>query len=314
MKHIKKLSSKLLLALGVIILSAIVWQVIVSKRVINDAKRIHQGQSVEQVHELFKSGKLKTFSAVLHQPFSKITINGVSAQIFKGDEYAVYVSDYFRRYVKVTINEDELIIDSLKSFDANPVIFIFTPKDPELISCTHSEFFPAGSYGIFGLKGDNTLISCEGYLNINTDIPYININQKGGSLSFYVTGLDSMLRIEDVQIKAHIENSVFSLKDEISNHANVDIQLQESIINFLTINNESALGTLKLTGSYWKNNPHYINDGISNPSGINHSGQADSLIIRLTGNPERQEQLFLRGLSGRFEDINVSDNIRIVRE
>ncbi|MDR0233087.1 MAG: hypothetical protein LBI82_13385 [Dysgonamonadaceae bacterium] len=313
MKHIKKLSSKLLLALGVIILSAIVWQVIVTKQIISDTKKIKQVQSIGQMHELFKSGELKTFSVVSHQPFSKIKLSGISAEILKGDEYAVYVSDYFKRHIGVTVKGDELFIDSLKKFRGGPSVFIFTPEDPQLISCAYSGYVP---HGIFGFKGDNTLLSYEGDLDIKTDMPYINVNQKGGYVSLYTFGLDSLFRIDNIQINANIENGVFSLRDYFSKLANIDIQLQESAIGFLTINNESTLGTLKLTGSYWKKDDYHNHfcDNKKDPLGINYSGQADSLIIRLTGNPEKQEELFLRNLSGKFEDINVSDNIRIVRE
>ena len=57
MKHIKKLSSLLLLALGGIIFGAIVWQVIVSKRVIGDQQRMEQLQSTEPIQEVLEIGE-----------------------------------------------------------------------------------------------------------------------------------------------------------------------------------------------------------------------------------------------------------------
>jgi hypothetical protein len=71
MKQIRKLSSKLLLALGVTVLSAIVWQVIVSKRVIGDMGKIRQVQSIEQIQNLLKKQEIKNISFHSLPPFFK---------------------------------------------------------------------------------------------------------------------------------------------------------------------------------------------------------------------------------------------------
>ena len=99
MKYRKKLSSKLLLALGVFILGIIVWQVIVSKRVIGDEVKIQEVQSIEQMQELLTTGKLKTYRAVPCSPFSKIKISGIAVYILKDNEYKVYVSNYCKRRI-----------------------------------------------------------------------------------------------------------------------------------------------------------------------------------------------------------------------
>jgi len=135
MKYIKKLSCKLLLALGVLILSAIVWQVIVSKRVISDIKKIKQVQSIEQIPELLKNGELKTYNATPCHPFSKIKPNGVDTYIFKDDKYEVYVSDYVKRNVEIVQNGDELLINALskEAFYTQTPVFIFMPEDPQSV-------------------------------------------------------------------------------------------------------------------------------------------------------------------------------------
>ena len=315
MKYIKKLSSKLLLALGVIILSVIVWQVIVSKRVIGDTVKIKQVQSIEQIHELLKTGELKTYHSIPNRPFSKIKLNGVDVQILKGNEYAVYVSDYCKRYVEVMTNEDELFLNlpNKSSIDTHNVpVLIFMPEDPQQVYCTKSYYFK-----IHGFKGENTLLFCEGketQMRIITDMPYINVNQKDSYLDIYISGLDSMLKINHVQMNVHAENSVFNLDDRISDSINVDIQLQESVIGELKINSESKVRALSLQGTLLDKKDDYDYRNIDKMN-INYPGQCDSLLIQLTSAPGNAKQLFLsKGLSGRFENIDCSDNVIIVRD
>jgi len=317
MKYIKKLSSKLLLVLGVIVLGIIVWQVIVSKRVIGDAKKLKQVQSIEQIQELLKNKGLKTYNAVSHHSFSKIKLNGVNAYILKGNEYAVYVSDYIRRHLEVTINKDELFLhlQSLNGFPVNSFfetpVLIFMPEDPQLVYYAKQENSLISLHKIYGFRGENTLLSGEGSnVCIYTDMPYINVNQQDNFLILFTSSLDSTLRLSHVQINVNAENSKFDLNDQISDSTNVNIQLQESFIGQITINPNSRVGTLRLIGSLRNEDNQSMN--------INYPGQADSLIIQLKNHSEIT-RYFLdlsKGLSGRFESIDLEypHNILIERD
>ena len=330
MKQIKKLSAKLLIALVVIILSVIVWQVIVSKRVIGDMVKISRVQSIEQIQELLKTGELKTYHSMPCRSFSKIKLNGVNAYILKGNEYAVYMSDYYKRYVEITINEDELLLHSLNgipTYNHNSPVFIFMPEDPQLIHCQpDTSNYTNILQRIHGFKGENTLLLCEGgkeranVIVIITDMPYLHVNQKESSLNIYTFGLDSTLRINYCQVNACIKDGMFLLDDRISDSINVDIRLQESIIENLRINPQSKVGTLSLQGVLYKKRDyseydyHYDFDRIDKMK-IAYPGQCDSLLIQLTSVPGSVRQVLLSpGLSGKYENIDCSDNVIIGRE
>ena len=311
MKYIKKLSSKLLLALGALILSVIVWQVIVSKRVIGDDEKIKQLQSIEQIQESLQNGELKTYRRIPCSPFTKIKTKVVSVLILKGNEYAVYENKYYGKNIELTQNGDELLLSCsvrIRSTTTRPTLFIVMPEDPQLVACTPPEDFYFASCNLYGFRGDNTLLSCEGqYVAIDTDMPYINISQKDNRLNLRTASLDSTLRIDNVRINVDAEKSWFRLFDQISDSINVNIQLQESAITEkLKINSKSKVGTLSLKGTLGKGT-----DKIK----INSPGPCDSLIIQLTSPPGNAKLLLLsKGLSGRFEHIDCSENVAIARE
>ena len=317
MKLMKKLSSKLLLALGGIILGIIVWQVIVSKQVIGDMEKIGRSRSIEQMHDLLNEGELKTYQAVPCSPFSKIKLCGVNAYILKGNEYEVYISDYCKKYVEVAITGDELVFNLKRKIPArsdNAMVFIFMPKDPQFVHCIKADDSPfANRCVIQGFKGDNTLLFCEGerWMSITTDMSYINVNQKDSYLYICTSGLDSTLRIEHVQLNVRGEKGSMSLDDRISDSINVDIQFRESDIRNLKINSASKVGTLSLKGSL---SPDISNYSRTAKMKINYPGTCDSLLIQLTNNSEKTKQLWLsKDLSGRFENIDCSENVLINR-
>ena len=283
MRQIRKLSTKLLIALGVMVLSVIVWQVIVSKRVIGDMVKISQVQSIEQIHDMVKTGKLKTYHSISCHPFSKINSNGVHTYILKGNEYAIYVSAYYKRHIAVEINGDELFLNFLSNppaYSYNTPVFIFMPAEPQQVvylSSNMKGFSGIMRHRIYGFRGENTFLLCKknGEINHSTDIitdmSHVNINQK-----------------------------------------DVDIRLQESIIENLEINSQSKVGTLSLQGTLYTTSGNY---NYIKRMQINYPGQCDSLIIRLTDSRRNAKQLFLsKELSGRFENIDCSDNVMIVRE
>ena len=330
MKQIKKLSTKLLLVLGVMILSVTVWQVIVSKRVIGDMVKIcrSQSQSTEQIHELLKSGELKTYHPVPCRPFSKIKLNGVNAHILKGKEYEVYVSDYYKRYVEVEIIDDELFLNSfsgLPTHNHNTPVFIFMPEDPQLVYYKPDTSQFQTIFEIHGFKGENTLLWCEGIkgcekrIVIVTDMPYINVNQKESSLKIFTSRLDSTIKTNCLQVNAHVENGKFYFDDRISDSINVNIQLQESVIEGLRINSMTKVGTLSVQGSLHKRRDrsenYYIYDYRDiEKMEISYPGQCDSLLIQLTSDLTSSYQLWLaKGLSGRFENIDCTNNVVVVR-
>ena len=317
MKLMRKLSSQLLLALGVIALSVIVWQVIVSKQVIGDAEKIRQVQSIEQIQNLLNNRELKTYHSIPCRPFSKIKLSGIHAQILKGNEYAIYVSDYCKRQIEVGINGDELFIHSLSGLAAgsfNTPVFIFMPEDPRLVYCILSDYGWVSSYHykIYGFRGEDTLLSCEGawWVKITTDMPFIHVNQKDNYLNLYTSGLDSTVRNKQVQMNIQAENSRLKVEDRISEHIDVNIQLQESIVEQLIIHPDTRLGTLSLKGSFpEKQDPYNVIQ-----TRIIYPGLCDSLLIQLTNHSGNAGQLFLsKNLSGRFEKIDCSDNIAIAR-
>ena len=307
----RKLSSKLLLALGVIILSLIIWQVIVSKRVIGDMEKIKQLQSIEQIHDLLKNKELVTYNAVSCHSFSKIRFDRVDVCILKGNEYEIYVSDYCKRYIEFVQDGEELLIKALnkEAFNSYTPVFIFMPEDPQLVYCTKPDCYFIGCK-IYGFRGDNTLFSCEEVgTRITTDMPFININQKNSWLDICISGLDSSLRINHVQMNVHAENSKLNFNDWDSDSIDANIQLKESAVEHLTINSNSKVGTLSLKGSLCEKD-----DYKALQMKINYPGQCDSLIIQLTSNQSNAKQLSLsKGLSGRYENISCSPNVAIYR-
>jgi len=313
MKYMKKLSSKLLLALGVMILSVIVWQVIVSKQVIGDMGKIKRAS----IDQLLKNKELKTYHAIPCASFSKIKLNGSSCVIIKGDEYGVYMSDYCKRYVEIATNGNELHINSLSGVIAyrKTPVFIFMPEDPQSVYYTNSDGdVTRALLRIVGFKGDNTLLSCEGgRVDIETDMLYVTVNQKDNTMYLTTFGSDTIAGDAGIQVKINAENSKLDLDHQALSHINADIQLRESAIRSLTFDSASKVGTLSLSGSLCKIDYYYY-DKDRNRMYINYPGQCDSLIIRLTNNTEDVQQLFLsKDLSAGFEDIDCSDNIIVGR-
>ena len=307
MKHIKKLSSKLLLVLGVMILSVIVWQVIVSKRVIGDMEKIRQVQSVEQVQELLKNKELKTYHAIPIHPFSKIRINEIDAHILKGDKYEIYVSDYIKRSVEIVQNEDELVINTLgeESPSAQTPVVIFMPEDPQSVHYGMPNNQCHRNCKLYGFKGDNTFLSLEGgLLGMHTDMPFINIKQKDNDLVLFTIGSN-----HKVQMNVNAENSIFNFNNQVADSINLNIQLQESVISQISFLPQSKIGTLSLEGTLAQNPRRPPINGT-----IEYPGQCDSLIIQLANNTENVQQLFLsKELSGSYENIDISENIVIKR-
>jgi hypothetical protein len=338
MIQIKKLSTKLLVILGVIVLCLIVWQSAVSKQVIGDMEKVREIQAVEreivkygskfqrnkiekmktaeQIIELLNSQELKTYNRLPKIPFSRIKLIDTDAYILKGNEFAVYVSNYNRRKIGIEVENSELLIRSLSgeySPNSELPVFIVMPEDPQLISfIDNSE--PEGSiwsyrYRIHGFDGSNTLLSYEGgrSTTVYTDIPYINIRQKSNWLTVYSFNKNGQLNVD-------AEKSVFGLFDWLSDSSNVKMNLRESIIDGIWIHSDSKIGTLSFIGdTFLQHRPSNWWRRYDDMS-INYSGECDSLIIQLTNNSERVERLILsRGLLGRYENIEVSDNIFIER-
>ena len=317
MKYMRKLSSKLLLALGVMILGVIVWQVIVSKRVIGDIEKIGKVQSIEQMQELLKNEELKTYHAVSCRPFSKIKLRGVYAYILKGDEYAVYVSDYCKKNIETGINGNELFLNSLKweAYNRDAPVLIFMPEDPPLVYCTPLQNYQRSQYEIYGFSGENTLLLCEGgNTDIATDMSFIHLNLKDNDLLLSSAGLNCTSRVRNVQMNVDMENSMFYLNKLFADHVNMDMQLQESVFWDMLINSETQIGTLSLKGTLNNQYKGVVGHDFRTMK-INYPGQCDSLLIQLAGNPGTASELVLsNGLSGRFEEIDCSENVVVIRE
>ncbi len=316
MKYITKLSSKLLVGLGIIIVGIIVFQVVVSKRVIADMEKIKQVQSIEQMHKLLENKELNTYQSISCSPFSSITICDVDVVILKGDKYEVYASNYCKEYVEIESSGNKLIINSLDweaiGSDKIPV-FIFMPEDPQSISFAKPKkklHPPHFTCKVYGFDGRNTIVSVlDGQCRraLYTDMPYVNIKQRDSWLELYTSSLNSTARIPQVQIDVNAEISRFDLDDQISDTMNVDIQLQGGTIGNVKINPNSKVGTLSLKGSVYRKFGYADNDMY-----VKYSGQCDSLIIQLTGKEGVMRKLFLsKDLSAKYENIDCSENIGV---
>ncbi len=89
MKYKKKLSSKQILCLGIIVIGIIIWQAVVSERVIGDMEKIKTAKSAEEIHHWLENKELKTYESIPCIPFSKIKYSQHAIQIFKGQNMRV---------------------------------------------------------------------------------------------------------------------------------------------------------------------------------------------------------------------------------
>ena len=318
MKRIKKLSTKMLIGLGAILLCFIVFQVIVIKRVANDLEKISQLSHNEQAHQqaltLLRSGNLKTYKRRLDASFSSIRIIDVETFILKGDEFAVYVSDYYRNALEVKIENDELFIGfSENAFNNRDLpVFIIMPEDPQMIT-----FDNAGTsstmrvqHGIYGFRGDNMLISINtiGAIFLHTNIPYINVVHSSPR------GLEVNSFGKDVQLNVEVELGAFVFNDQFSNSLNATVQLRESTFVNMLIHQASSVGTLSVSGTlhdgWMHSNGNNVRERISF---IAHSSQVDSLVIQLSSNQDALLRLSTE-LSGKYERVEVAGNLSLARD
>ena len=308
MIRIKKLSTKLLIGLSAMVLGLLVWQVIFSKRAINDMGKTNAVQTVVQAQELLRSGELKTFRRVVDTPFSTLYLDGTNILLFKGEEYAVYVSTVIRDSVDVRMNNDTLHISftSVGNWSGQWMpILVSMPTEPKRIHSLNSNRLAGRPHKILGFEGKNTLLSYENaFIWLETDMSYINIEQKFGEVAIYqVLG-------SNVQVDAHIKNGYFRLFDRRSDSISLNMRLQESIGSF-DIHSRSNVGTLSVTGTL---NEHRWLWYRERRSTFQHFGQVDSLTIQLVNNMQATEILYLAtNLSGRYENIDISGTIFIER-
>ena len=320
MIRIKKLSTKLLLGLGAILLCFIVFQVIVTKRVANDLEIIrqlaHNNQAHQQALTLLRNGELKTYNRSIVSPFSSIRIIGVETFILKGDEFAVYASDYYRNALEVKMENDELFIGFTENVFNNRdlPVFITMPEDPQMITFDRCRDMGTTlsntQHSIIGFRGENTHIFSNSMplIRLVTDMPYINVTH------YAAWGLDIKSLGSDVQLSVEAEHGAFSFDDQFSNSLNATVQLRESTFVNMHIHQASSVGTLSVSGT--------LHDGWMHSNGNNdrerisiiaHSSQVDSLVIQLSSNQDALLRLSTE-LSGRYESIDVSGNLRIARD
>lgn len=308
MIQIKKLSTKLLIILGVVILSLIVWQVIFSKRVIGDFAKIHNIQTAPQARELLDNGKLKTFSKMPLSQFSNLILDGITVFLFKGDEYAVYLSSYNKDSVDVRLDNNNLHLRYFGRGGAdNPKwmpVFVSMPEEPNLVHSIDTDNHGNKQHNILGFKGDKMRLSYgNARIWLNTDISHIKIRQNGGELTLDVKG-------SDVCVDADSKNGSFRLFDWDSESMNLDLRLNESIGSF-AIHPQSKVEKISVMGSLRTH--RYLWYG-ENRNTFEYSRQVDSLIINLTNSSREVERLLLStNLSGKYEDIQISNNIFIER-
>ena len=117
---------------------------------------------------------------------------------------------------------------------------------------------------------------------------------------------DSAFRInqgvKQIKINVDADRNVFNLQEWVSDSVDVNIRLKESSIKGVTIDPRSKVGTLSIQGSTAQK---------VDKMSINYPGRCDSLLINLTGFTGLH---LSKLLSGKFEDINISDDTVIKRE
>ena len=308
MIRIKKLSTKLLIGLSAMMLCLIIWQAVFTKRVFHDMKIVASIESIEQVREIVRNEELKTFRRLTKPSFSIIRLIETDGVIlFKGDEYAVYVSQYIgENNIELRVENNKLFLhlsDWSNWRSMNTPILISMPTEPHLIY-SWSEDGNSMNHRVFGFEGGSTYFYYKRvFAHLNTDMSYINIKQEYGSLTLWLLG-------NNVQVNADVENSSFRLLDRHSDSINLNMRLQESIGSF-DIHSRSNAGTLSVTGTL---NEHQWLWYRERRSTFQYPGQADSLIIQLVNNMQSTEILYLTtNLSGRYENIDISGNIFIER-
>jgi hypothetical protein len=310
-----RLSTKLFIGLFTVLTGTIVWQAIISNQYIKDFSRIKEITNPSEMQTVIKD--LNFFTQIPCQAYSHLTLNYVlSVNVFKGNEFGIYVEKHFVENLKVENTGDTLIFENLLNNDMTGAcfaIYIFVPADLAGMTINNNNFANITTKGI-----EIGEIKCKEFRNnytiINTDISLLNIKQSGGILNVYSLNEQNEKKINRVSLSVHTRNGTFRYfdRDGRASSFDADIHIENSSFDFHS-NEKTAMNNFKLTGTLGQPGSNYSSSFKDNT--IESNSSCDSLIIHLNSNsPDAKGKLILKGIKGEYEDIGLFENIEIVRE
>lgn len=298
------------IGLGIIVMSLVVFQVIVTQRVLNDKAILRHSLNLEQVLSLLDNGELKTYRQHLVGSFSRLNISGMQVHITKGDRFAVYASDYYRGVFNVGVENDELTIRLRGSGHRDLPVFIVMPAEPEYVYINNIGVV-GPMHSMLGFSGKGTLLRINHghWISFLTDMSNLNVRHNNNRLHLH------LINSGDIQLFVESEQGIFEMSVHNTNSIDAEIQLIESSLGIVTIDSQIPVGTLSVHGTMRENISAFRGADNLFTSRIVHNGQVDSLHIQLINHSAEARTLILSAeLSGRYEHIEVSDNIVIERK
>ncbi len=315
-----KISTKLSLALLIIICIGIVLQIMISEQIISDQKIL---ESTPQLHsDIFE--KTKTYREFDCKPFIDIYIKNMDVTLVKSDRFGVFYNKY-RTTTQLEYKNNTLYLNSEgRSNRWNNRVFIFMPIEPAKVTMDAES---ADYLKIYDFTGDHTTVHLRnGYMRLSTNMQFLDLQTDSVNLTLSIDKYDTYMYYPDeptdpegknarkhpINIVASARNkSEFGIDPSGRNHINVDLKLDES--NFqLTTGNYTTYRNIFISGTLWSSY-NYIHSN----SDYNNSVPfyCDSLVIDVSGKPEEFFGIELpKKIEANYYTLKKSDNISLTCE
>ncbi len=310
-----KLSNKLIIALIIVILGLIAYQVVISDRIIRNTRELQEKQSPEALKQALEQSDIYT-SMPCSSIKQVVVHDDVSVQFMKGTESKVYYSDY--NNVCVELDEDKLFVSKKvgNSIQGFRKVYVFLTQEPESISFLQKDNHKKqpNFSSIYGFNGSQLLLNVKEWLHLDTDMKEIYVRQKGCDLTISPAVMDSLGSIQEMSIFTESERGKIRVDASMSRLKLLHADIKLNAGTFDLYMKEIHLGNVRITGSLQgdkkKKEDHYYPQKKSYLSAF----VCDSLFLDLECKEnEFSEVIIWKSLKTNFEDIRCSENITLVR-
>lgn len=299
-----KRSTKIFIALVLLVLLILIGQAVISDQVIDDSFRLESGtDSVAKYEVLKNSGSIREYPC---QPFKNIRLKGDNLKVsfLKAEKSGLFVNKYVSDWLNFSFSGDTLIIGEISRY-VGEHIYVSVQEEPERIIINSSSY---SNLDFSGFNGKNMkIIGQNGSGNIGGDLEYVNIDLDKGYISHRSDLNDSVKKIDEMQLNVRVKDGTFSYYSYYSSVKTMSakIVLDHGNLDFQQCN-EAAPSLKKLEVSGFASNE-------SNFLGYICVSRCDSLIISLVGDSMQYSSFKLSGSGMKYEDIQLSGKINMER-
>ncbi len=302
-----RLSTKLLIAFGVVIVGLLGRHGLHSAAVVKRVDALKSRKTVAELHELLQGDG---FEQIDLKPFTHVRLNAsYPVMLAKGEKFELVYGKDFYQNVQFSQQGDTLILEwgGWAAVRGNAVpLYIFMPEDPRQVSLDDYPDAQIYGFGALSLK----VPTSDSYYHVSTDVPNLNVEMGDTRLRLEMACLDESQPVEYVNLKVLSEKGALRFEGRNAKALDADLQLEEAGFS-LYVNEQTHIGKLNIEGSVKGTAEETISD--TYVSRIDFPGACDSLTVSLTC-PEglKHELRIPHQLAAGYSRVSLSDNIKQV--